>query len=73
MKHKAILCAHGGMQQWSVNYWGNYAQVVNWISLTSLLAIESTNKLPSRSIDFVLAFPQADLDVDFLMELLLGI
>ena len=19
--HKAIICAHGGMQQWGVNYW----------------------------------------------------
>ena len=20
-KHKAILCAHGGQQQWGINYW----------------------------------------------------
>ena len=32
-KHKARLCAHGGMQQWGVNYWETYALVVNWISV----------------------------------------
>lgn len=33
--HKAHLCAHGGMQQWRVNYWEAYAPVVNWISVRS--------------------------------------
>ena len=32
-KYKARLCAHGGMQQWGVNYWETYAPVVNWISV----------------------------------------
>ena len=32
-KHKAQLCAHGGMQQWEVNYWETYAPVVNWMSV----------------------------------------
>jgi len=72
MKHKARLCAHGGQQQWGVNYWETYAPVVNWISVRALLAIASIHKLPSRSIDFVLAFPQADLDVDVFMELPIG-
>ena len=31
-KHKARLCAHGGMQTWGVNYWETYAPTVNWIS-----------------------------------------
>jgi hypothetical protein len=29
-KHKARLCAHGGMQTWGENYWEMYASVVNW-------------------------------------------
>ena len=73
MKYKAILCAHGGMQQWGVNYWETYSPVVNWISICTLLAISSIHGLPSRSIDFVLAFPQADFDVDVFMELPVGI
>eukprot|EP00957_Ditylum_brightwellii_P117134 8933615-Ditylum_brightwellii.AAC.1 len=29
MKHKACLCAHGGMQRWSVDFWETYSPVVN--------------------------------------------
>ncbi len=60
-KWKARLCAHGGMQQWGVNYWETYAPVVNWISVRTLLAIAVMNDLPTTAIDFVLAFPQATL------------
>ncbi len=72
MKHKARLCAHGGMQKWRVNYWETYYPGVNWISVRTLLAIATVSDLPSRSIDFVLAFPQADLDVPVFMELPIG-
>ena len=51
------------MQQWGVNYWENYAPVVNWISVRLLLYIASIHEFPSISIDFVPAFPQDDLDV----------
>ena len=60
-KHKARLCAHGGMQQWGVNYWETYAPVVNWISVRTLMALAIMNDLPTTAIDFVLAFPQASL------------
>ena len=62
-KHKARLCAHGGMQTWGENYWETYAPVVNWASVRMLLAVAKIHNLPSKSIDFVLAFPQAKLDV----------
>ena len=32
-KHKTLLCAHGGMQQYGVNYWETYYPSVNWISV----------------------------------------
>lgn len=73
LKYKARLCAHGGMQQWGVNYWETYAPVVNWMSVRILLAVASIHRLETRSIDFVLAFPQAKLDVDVFMELPIGI
>lgn len=38
-KHKARLCAHGGMHQWGINYWETYAPVVNWISVRFLLIL----------------------------------
>jgi hypothetical protein len=39
------------------------------LSVRLLLAISHLHDLETQSIDFVLAFPQADLDVDVWMEL----
>ena len=60
------------MQIWGTNYWETYAPVVNWVSVRLLLAVVKIHGLPSKSIDFVLAFPQADLKVPVYMELPLG-
>jgi hypothetical protein len=60
------------MQTWGQNYWETYAPDVNWASVCLLLAIAKINGLPSKSIDFVLAFLQADLEVPVYMELLIG-
>jgi hypothetical protein len=72
-KHKARLCAHGGMQQWGDSYWETYSPVVNMLTVRLLLALCNIHGLESKSIDFILAFPQADLDVDIWMELPTGI
>lgn len=71
-KHKARLCAHGGMQQWGINYWETYAPVVNWISVRFLMIISEILGLETQAIDFVLAFPQAKLDVPVYMYLPAG-
>ena len=60
-KHKARLCAHGGMQTWGVDYWETYAPVVNWLSVRLLLILSVIYGYHSRSIDFIMAFPQANL------------
>ncbi len=72
MKHKARLCAHGGMQTWGVNYWETYAPVVNWLSVRTLLIISLMHDLEAKSVDFVLAFPQVELKKDVWMELPFG-
>ena len=59
IKHKARICAHGGMQQLGVNYLGAYAIVVNWISVISLIDLEIIHELTNRSISFVHSFPQS--------------
>ena len=41
MKQKAWLCAYSGMQQWGVSYWKTYLPIVNWILVSTLLAISS--------------------------------
>ena len=46
--------------------------MVNWLSVRTLLAISIVHDLDTRAIDFTLAFPQADLDVDFFMEMPYG-
>ena len=53
----------------------NYAPVVNWISVSSLLDIASIHEFPIISIDFVIFFTQNDLDVNFFMglPLLMGV
>ncbi len=72
-KHKAHLCAHGGQQMWGQDYWDTYAPVVTWASVHLLLIVAKIHGLDSKSIDFVLAFPQADLDVPVYMELPAGV
>eukprot|EP00957_Ditylum_brightwellii_P007000 530024-Ditylum_brightwellii.AAC.1 len=64
MKYKARLCVHGGMQQWGIDFWETYSPVVNWITIRTLLAVATIHELPTECIDFVLAFPQAKLDID---------
>jgi hypothetical protein len=72
-KHKAQLCAHGGQQTWGQDYWETYAPVVTWASVRLLLIIAKIHGLQSKSLDFVLAFPQADLDVPIYMAIPAGI
>jgi hypothetical protein len=68
-KHKAHLCAHGGMQTWGKNYWEIYSIVVNWASVHLILAIAKIHGLLSKSINFMLSFPQADIEIPVYMEL----
>ena len=39
LKHKAHLCAHGGMQTWGTNYLETYSLVVNMITVHLILLI----------------------------------
>ena len=43
--------------------------IVNWMSVRFILLVAKIQDLDSRVIDFVLAFPQAKLDVDVFMEI----
>ena len=72
-KHKVRLCAHSGQQTWGQDYWDTYAPVVLWASVCLLLIVAKIHGLQSKSNNFVLAFPQADLDVPEFMELPAGI
>jgi hypothetical protein len=69
----AQLCAHGGQQTWGQDYWDTYALVITWASVQLLLIVAKIHGLESKSIDFVLAFPQAPLEALVYMELLAGV
>ena len=72
LKYKARLNAHGGMQVYGETYWDTYAPVVNWISIRMMLTLSIIHNLHTTSIDFTLAFPQADVDATIYMEVPLG-
>ena len=69
VKHKARLCAGGHRQAFELNYWDTYSPVVQWATVRLLLIIAYIENLYTRQVDFVLAFPQADLDVVIYMNL----
>jgi hypothetical protein len=67
-KHKARLTAHGGQQEYGVNYWETYAPVVSWTSIRFFLIISILSGWYTQQIDFVLAFPQAKVECDIFLE-----
>ena len=69
LKYKARLCAHGGQQTEGVTYWDTFAPVVNWHTLRTFLTLALIQKWKARSVDFVLAYPQADLTKDIYMRI----
>ena len=67
-KWKARLNVHGGKQEFGVNYWETYAPVISWTTIRLYLILALLNKRVTRQIDFVLAYPQADIECDLYME-----
>ena len=57
------------MQEKGINYWETYAPVVQWMSVRIMLTLAAIENLHTKSIDFVLAYPQANLDVDIYTKL----
>ena len=57
------------MQQWGGSYWETYSPVVNMLNVCLILAISKIRNLDSKSIDFVFAFLQADLEKYTWMQL----
>jgi hypothetical protein len=68
-KWKARLNVHGGKQEHGVNYWETYSPVVSWTTIRLYLTLSILNKWATRQVDFVLAFPQADIECPMFMEI----
>ena len=54
------------------SYWETYSPVLNILIVRLILGIAKIHSLDSRSIYFVLAFLQADLEEDICMQLTIG-
>ena len=72
-KWKARLNVHGGKQKFGINYFETYSPVVNWFSIRLMLVLSILNKWHTRQVDFIQAYPQADIEYDLYMELPKGI
>jgi hypothetical protein len=72
-KHKARINVHGGQQTYGVNYWETFSPVVKWFSIRLTLVLSLIYQWKTRQIDFVLAFPQADVECELYMELPRGL
>ena len=68
-KYKARLNAHGGQQEHGINYWETYSPVVMWTTIRLILTLATIKGWHSRQLDFILAYPQADVDGDIYMKL----
>ena len=67
-KWKARLNVHGGKQTHGVDYWETYAAALKWSSIRFFLTQTILNKWHTRQLDFVLAYPQADVECDLYLE-----
>jgi hypothetical protein len=68
-KWKARLNIHGGQQEYGVNYWETYAPVVTWAAIRLVLVLSMMYEWETVQIDFVLAYPQADVECDLYMKI----
>ena len=67
-KWKGQLCINGSSQEQGINYWETFSPVVTWETVRSLLTLAIMNGWETRQIDFVLAFPQAEVECPMYME-----
>jgi hypothetical protein len=71
--HKARLNLHGGKQIYGMNYFETYAPVVTWFAIRLMIIFGIIFCWALRQVDFVMAYPQAPIEMDIYMELPQGI
>jgi Reverse transcriptase (RNA-dependent DNA polymerase) len=63
-KHKARLNIGGHKQEYGVHYCDTYSPVVRWTSICIMLILSILQGWSTRQLDFVMAYPQADISTD---------
>jgi hypothetical protein len=69
IKHKAGLNLHGGKQVYGMNYYETYAPVVTWFAIRLMIGIGIIFCWALCQVVFVMAYPQAPIEIDIYMEL----
>ena len=69
LKWKAPLCAGGHRQVFGDTYWTTFAPVVSWTTVRCVFILALLLGWHMRSIDFVMAYTQADVKTDIFMQL----
>ena len=59
----------GHKQEYGVNFWETYSPVVNWFTIRVFLILTLIHGWKARQMDFVLAFPQADIETPMFMQI----
>lgn len=72
-KYKARLNVHGGQQIKGMHFEETHSPVVSWHSIRILSILSLLFDWQTRQVDFVLAYPQADIPYDNYMKLPKGI
>jgi len=61
-RHGARISVNGGQQQYGVNYWETFSLVVAWRSIRLILTLSIIHEWHTRQNDFVLVYPQVELE-----------
>ena len=72
-KYKARLNVHGGQQIKGEHFNETHSPVVNWYSIRTLTILGLLLGWETKQVDFILAYPQADLPFTNIMNLPKGI
>lgn len=72
-KYKARLNVHGGKQVFGEDFYETFSPVVMWMTVRFLLILSLICGWHTKQVDFVLAYPQADIEQEMFMELPVGI
>jgi hypothetical protein len=69
IKHKSLLCPHGGMQVEGINFWATYAPVVSWHTVRLTLILSLLSGLKSRQVDYISTYTQAPIDCNLYINI----
>ena len=72
LKWKARLCTGGHRQVFGDTYWTTFAPVVSWTTVRCVFIMALSLGWHMRSIDFMMAYTQADVKTDIFMQLPAG-